>query len=130
MSDSDQIDLNRLAAMVRAKRDQKGLRAAASEIGGISAPTLSRIEQGSLPDLDTFILICKWLNVSPESFYTGGNSLLPIPNEKSRQATEPAETVEAFLRADQTLEPATIDALSKMIRLAYDHAHQGGFDQK
>jgi DNA-binding Xre family transcriptional regulator len=41
-----------------------GIRQTAGEIG-ISAATLSRIERGNLPDLETFKLICKWVEVDP-----------------------------------------------------------------
>ena len=52
------VDTAKLSAMVRAKRGSMGLRAAAEEIGDISASTLSRIEQGRIPDLDTFFRLC------------------------------------------------------------------------
>lgn len=44
-----------LAGMLKNKRGNKGLRAVADEIGGVSFATLSRIEQGKVPDVDTFI---------------------------------------------------------------------------
>ena len=62
------FDSDRLAAMVIAKRDGRGLRATATEIGGVSASTLSRIEQGKIPDLDTFLRLCRWLDVSADEF--------------------------------------------------------------
>ena len=37
---------------------------------GISKATLSRIERGSLPDIETFIKICNWLQVeNPNIFF-------------------------------------------------------------
>lgn len=41
-----------------------GLRVAAKLIG-ISPATLSRVERGSLPDLETFRKICRWLEIDP-----------------------------------------------------------------
>ena len=35
---------------------------------GISAPTISRVETGQMPDLVTYGKICKWLNVNPGVF--------------------------------------------------------------
>jgi len=46
------INVRELAALVRSKRGLRGLRATAQEIG-ISAATLSRVEQAKTPDLET-----------------------------------------------------------------------------
>jgi transcriptional regulator with XRE-family HTH domain len=43
------------------------LRDAAREIGTSSA-TLSRIERGRLPDIETFFKCCKWLKTSANKF--------------------------------------------------------------
>ena len=64
-----------LATMLKDKRGNKGLRAIAQEIGGVSFATLSRIEQGKIPDVDTFVKICKWLGVSTDTFIIGGEEL-------------------------------------------------------
>jgi transcriptional regulator with XRE-family HTH domain len=56
------LTLETLGRVAAEKRGDVGVRAAAKEIG-ISPATLSRVERGYLPDLDTFGKICKWLNV-------------------------------------------------------------------
>jgi transcriptional regulator with XRE-family HTH domain len=111
------VDTAKLAAMVRARRGEKGLRAAADEIGEVSPSTLSRIEQGRMPDLDTFFRLCRWLGVSADE-------LAPkqVGRKKAASASTPAEQVEVYLRADQTLPPETVDALVRMVKLAYDSA--------
>lgn len=53
-----------LALSIKEKRGDRGLREVANEIG-ISHATLSRIENGKLPDIETFKKICEWLNVDP-----------------------------------------------------------------
>ena len=58
----------KLSAMIRKQRGERGLREVAQEIGEINASTLSRIEHGNLPDLATFLRICRWLGVSPDEF--------------------------------------------------------------
>ena len=63
-----------LQLMLKDKRGNKGLRAIAQEIGGVSFATLSRIEQGKIPDVDTFVKICKWLGVSTDTFIIGGEN--------------------------------------------------------
>lgn len=44
-----------------------GLREFAGKIG-ISAPTLSRLENGNVPDVESFIKVCVWMDVSPSTF--------------------------------------------------------------
>lgn len=117
---SDIMDNHQLAARVIAKRGDKGLRATAAEIGGISASTLSRVETGNVPDLDTFLRLCRWLEASPEEF-TGGPPLERPGNEQAQRV----EVIAAHLRADRTLDRATARALEHMVRLAYEAAAAG-----
>lgn len=120
-----EVNIRELAAHVRAKRGTRGLRAVAQEIGGVSASTLSRVEQGKVPDLDTFARLCRWLGVSPNQFMP----TMPAPTEGGALAAPPGlstpEVISAHLRADRTLTPETADALATMIRLAYE-AVSGG----
>ena len=104
------IDIRELATLIKAKRGPLGLRAAATEIEGVSASTLSRVEQGQIPDLDTYLRICRWLGVSPEKF---------VPQTKRQNGVDTPDIIAAHLRADRTLDPKTADALATMIRLAY-----------
>jgi transcriptional regulator with XRE-family HTH domain len=107
------LNTDKLSFMVKAKRGERGLRAVAQEIGGLSASTLSRIEQGNVPDVDTFFKICKWLKVSTDEF----------TDEKTKKSVEPGtqEIILAHLRADRTLSKKTVQALSEMINLAYQN---------
>lgn len=99
-----------LASMLKNKRGERGLRAVAEEIKGVSFTTLSRIEQGKVPDVDTFIRICKWLNESTETF---------IINQTTTKALSTREHVVAHLRADRELSKDTLNALIKVIDMAY-----------
>lgn len=98
--------------MLKEKRNNKGLRAIADEIGNVSFATLSRIEQGKIPDIDTFLRICKWLNVSTETFI--------IDNPELKEVVSTKDRVLAHLRADKTLSKDTANMLIKMIDLAYN----------
>lgn len=123
------LAMEKLAALVKAKRGRQGLRETADEIGEISASTLSRIEQGKMPDLDTFMRLCDWLNVSPHEFFeqkqesgaSNNASELPV---LSPTMTTP-ELIEVHLRADRELEPETVEALANMVRAAYDAIRTG-----
>lgn len=35
---------------------------------GVSTPTLSRLQNNGIPDVNTFIRVCDWLNVSMDKF--------------------------------------------------------------
>jgi transcriptional regulator with XRE-family HTH domain len=110
------FDSHRLAAMIIAKRDGRGLRATATEIGGVSASTLSRIEQGKIPDLDTFLRLRRWLDVSADEFMEGPT--VKAPEDEGQRM----DVIAAHLRADRTLDRATARALERMVRLAYEAA--------
>lgn len=105
------LNTDKLSLMLKSKRGDKGLRTVAQEIGGISASTLSRIEQGNLPDVDTFIRICKWLEISPQEFTYDENTSYQKPSNQ--------EIILSHLRADRTLPPSTVTALTEMINMAY-----------
>jgi transcriptional regulator with XRE-family HTH domain len=98
-----------LAGMLKGKRGKKGLRAISVECD-ISSATLSRIEQGKIPDVETYIKLCKWLEVSTETFIKSGNSTTPVSSKQH---------VLAHLRADRELPQETLNMLLKMIDLAY-----------
>lgn len=99
-----------LANMLKSKRGDRGLRSVAEEIEGVSFATLSRIEQGKVPDVDTFIRICKWLNESTDTF---------ILNKSKKKAASTKEQVVAHLRADRELSKETVNMLVRMIDMAY-----------
>lgn len=112
------VDIEQLSAMVRAKRGDDGLRQTAQEIGNISPSTLSRVENGKLPDMDTFLRLCDWLEVDPGRFLRSTGT-----NEEPQMET--AEIVEAHLRADKELDPDTAEALATMIKAAYKAVRAG-----
>lgn len=121
-----ELNINELAKQLRAKRGTRGLRAVAQEIGDISASTLSRVEQGKIPDLDTFLRLCRWLGASPDQFTSATRE---TPEDKDRDGESTQQTVIAHLRADRTLDPATAEALARMIEMAYAAAERGEIGQ-
>ena len=99
------ITLQNLGTIVREKRGARGLRAVAAEVG-TSAPTLSRIESGKMPDLQTFGKLCRWLGVDPGSLL----GVSPILQE-----TEVPSLAAAHLKADREIAPETARALANAI---------------
>lgn len=94
-----------LARKITQKRGKRGVREVAKEIG-ISHATLSRIERGYLPDLETFGKVCKWLQVDP-------GEVLGI---KPTGTAMP--TVGVHFKKEQTLKLTTAQAFGKMILAA------------
>jgi transcriptional regulator with XRE-family HTH domain len=117
MASPEVLNTAKLAAAVRAKRGGLGLRDAAKKMekicGRISHATLSRVEQGKAPDVDTFLRICRWLELPPSEF----SAATPGSRPTDKRSTQ--EVVEAHLRADKTLSADTTNALVEMIRLAF-----------
>lgn len=111
---STELDTIRLSMMLNEKRGKQGLRVTAEQIGGVSASTLSRIEQGKVPDVDTFIKVCKWLEVSTDEFIMGGQS----DDEKST-----LDKISYHLRADKALDNDTLKMLQQVIKMAFERVH-------
>ena len=105
------LNTDLFSSTIKSKRGKKGLRDTATEIGNISPATLSRVEQGNLPDVDTFIKICKWLEVSTDTFITGGKLINSELSEKDKIVYQ--------LRSSQELDPETITAMIGMIDIAF-----------
>jgi transcriptional regulator with XRE-family HTH domain len=105
-----QVRIKDLADKLRAKRGNRSLRDVAKEID-VSFSTLNRVEQGRVPDLDTFAKICGWLQVPPSTFM--------ISHANADSAGDVQEKVYAHLRADRTLPTETSESLIKMIKHVY-----------
>ena len=99
------VTLQNLGTIVREKRSSRGLRTVASEIG-TSAPTLSRIESGRMPDLQTFGKLCRWLEVDPAT-------LLDVTQQPTE--TAPTNIAVAHLKAHREIDPKTASALANAI---------------
>lgn len=107
-----------LAALIKTRRGNRGLREIAQEIGDISPSTLSRIENGKVPDMDTFLRICDWLQVSSEEF-------IKETDDSKDNEISTMDHIEGFLRADRELTPEMADALAKLMKSAYRAATEG-----
>ncbi|MFD2788021.1 helix-turn-helix domain-containing protein [Hymenobacter rubripertinctus] len=122
---SQEINADALAEAIVRHREAKKLtgRAAAAEMDHVSPSTLSRIERGSLPDLDTYMRICRWLEVDPAHFAS-------VPAGKKSADTESVlkkEDIITHLRADKLLTQQTREALITMIEVAYAAARRNIF---
>ena len=108
------LDVEKLASLVKKKRGSRGLRDTSKEIGSVSPSTLSRVEGGKMPDMETFTALCDWLQVPPsELFKTAEDKSLETPDMISIQ-----------LRADKNLDPAIANALASLVKAAYKDLSQ------
>jgi transcriptional regulator with XRE-family HTH domain len=96
------LPIEELGRLIARKRGARGVRAAAAD-AGISSATLSRVENGHMPDLETFAKICRWLDVDPREF-------LGMENDEgnSHQAI-------VHFRKKKTVAPETAVALGELI---------------
>jgi transcriptional regulator with XRE-family HTH domain len=100
------LTLRTLGRKLLEKQGDRGVRETAAEIG-ISPATLSRVERGYLPDLETFGKICRWLEIDP-------GEVLGI-----KVAAGPAAPKAAVhFRKDREIAPRTAQALAKLILAA------------
>lgn len=107
------LDMERLASLVRKKRGSRGLRETADEIGAVSPSTLSRVESGKMPDMETFLALCNWLEVPPAELFRNMEDHLDTP-----------EMIAIQLRADKNLDPAIANALASLVKAAYHDLSQ------
>lgn len=106
------LDTHHLAALVKTKRGNRGLRDVARELEDVSPSTLSRIENEKMVDVQTFLRICDWLQVAPQEF-------LKDADEVREQEMTTAERIEVALRTDRTLSPESADALIALLKVVY-----------
>jgi len=61
------LDIAEFGRLLAAKRGGRGVRAVALE-AEVSSSTYSRVENGHMPDLETFAKLCRWLDRNPAEF--------------------------------------------------------------
>lgn len=106
------ITIEQLGPMLKERRGSRGIRAVAAEIG-ISAATLSRVETGKQPDLDTFSKICRWLNIDPGEVL--GFSVTSDQNGGTSIRETIGSGVYAHFRAEKVMKPETAQHLGALI---------------
>ena len=81
-----------------------------AEQTGISASTLTRIGQGSRPDVDSLAALCAWADLDPNQF---------IRTRKNHQRTEPLAVISSAVHDDPNLSRANADLLDQLIKTTY-----------
>lgn len=114
------INTVELGRAIKRHREQLGLSLRdVGDLTGVSASTLSRIENGTgRPDADNIARLTQWLDMPVDRLMTRHDAkdvepVIYYPHEAT------PEIVEAHLRADKNLTPETANALSELFRVAY-----------
>jgi DNA-binding Xre family transcriptional regulator len=109
------LNILKLSKLLIEKRGERGVREFAREIG-VSAATLSRIERGKLPDIETFGKLCSMLKLDPAE-------ILEIENIESHQAaTSPTAAAAVHFKADAHYTPQAAQDLAALILAAQEFA--------
>jgi transcriptional regulator with XRE-family HTH domain len=105
------LDVDALYVTLDSERRQRALswRQLAQE-AGIGPSTLSRMAQGSRPDVDSFAALVHWLGLPAEQFMRH--------SAPEHQATAPAQAVASLLRADKNLDPDSAAAIDDILQAA------------
>lgn len=99
------IPIEELGRRIVLRRGKMGVRAAAADVG-VSPATLSRIENGQMPDLHTFAKICRWLELDPGDFL----------GMSAKRSDAPSASV--HFRKKRTVSQDTASSLAEMILAA------------
>ncbi len=99
------LPIEELGRLIAVKRGGRGVRAAAADVD-VSSATLSRVENGHMPDLETFAKICRWLDRDPREFLGLGEG-----GQRASQAV-------VHFRKKKTVAPETAVALGELILAA------------
>lgn len=107
------ITIEQLGAELKRERRGRGLREVAADIG-ISTATLSRIESGRQPDLETFSKVCKWLRVDAGAIL-GCSAEPSVEVDEASASSGEATPVFAHFRVDREIDPETARHLGELI---------------
>jgi len=129
MPQKNLVNTGELGRAVKRRREEQGLslRDVADQTG-VSASTLSRIENGTgKPDAENIARLTAWLDMpldrimaSRQQNNDGAEAVVYFHHESM------PEIIEAHLRADRNLSPETARALSELFRVAYTQFSRTG----
>jgi transcriptional regulator with XRE-family HTH domain len=102
------LTIGDLGKLMAAKRGSTGVRAAALA-AGVSSATYSRVENGHMPDLDTFAKLCIWLNRDPKEF-------LGMSTDENIAEQQPSAVV--HFKKKRTVHVETAKSLGELILAA------------
>ncbi|ARR53319.1 transcriptional regulator [Rhizorhabdus wittichii DC-6] len=113
------LPIEELGRLMLQKRGSRGIRAAAAE-AEISPATMSRVENGNVPDLATFAKICRWLGVDPATFLGVEASAAPTSRpavvhfrKKKTVSADTAQSLAELILAAQRAKDARLELMRR-----------------
>ena len=113
------MNVLKFSSLLTEKRKDKGIREFARELN-ISPATLSRIERGNLPDLETFEKLCSALTIDPTEVL----DWVGLPSQQANPAVSGVTAV--HFKADAHYTPEAAKDLASLILAAQDFARRRG----
>ena len=110
----NQINVDALIAALDSERRAKELswRQLAKE-AGISPSTLTRLQQGKSPDVNTFTALTRWLNTPAERFHAENTTT------SAAQPDDPLAVISTLLRGKKKMNPKALAALQELVNAAF-----------
>lgn len=106
------LDVATLVAALNAQREARSIswRKLANE-AGVNPSSLTRMQQGKLPDVNTFAALTHWLSLPAEQFIlTSGDD--PAP-------PHPMAVASTLLRGKREMTPEAVRALENLVQAAF-----------
>jgi transcriptional regulator with XRE-family HTH domain len=104
------LDIDELGFLVKERRSQDGLSLRdAAESAEVSFNTLSRVERGHVPDLQTFHRIVSWLGLDPARFF----------GARRTDFRPTTQVIAEHLRHDPNLPPAAAEKIAALVQDLY-----------
>ena len=109
---STKLDVDALVAALdsRRKAEELSWRELARQ-AKVSPSTLTRMQQGKRPDVDTFGALVKWLGAPADDFLVG--------SQRVERRAHPVTAVSALLRGKKELSPQAAEALDDLVQAAF-----------
>lgn len=105
------LQLDALVAALDSERQARGLswRQLALE-AGVSPSTLTRMQQGKSPDVNTFSALTTWVDIPAERFYS---------DQKMKNVhDDPMAVISTLLRGKKNMSPKAIKAIQELVNAA------------
>jgi hypothetical protein len=114
-----ELDVHALYAAVESKKSELGVswRKLATELELGDHTVFTRLSRGQVPETNTLLSLTAWLGVPVDTFARGD-----VAAVDSRRET--MEAIYSYLRADKALAPESADAITSVVRAAYDQLAQ------
>jgi transcriptional regulator with XRE-family HTH domain len=117
------LNIVKFSALVAKSRGDCGIREFSKRVG-VSPATLSRIERGNLPDLETFTKLCAYMKVDPSEILE--IKFVEPTGHRPRTISKDAQVPGVHFRAKAQMSPGAAKAVAELILAAQTFITQRG----